>query len=268
MAATGILAEIVERTLAEVTARRRRVSVRDLEARAAEARRRRRGFEAALRQGGREAPPRFICEIKKASPSKGVLKADLDPARQAGLYDDAGAAAVSVVTEPHFFAGDPAFLDRAREGAPALPLLRKDFHVHELQVFETAAGPADALLLLATVLSPTQLGDYLDIADAFGLDHLVEVNDPREAERALKAGARVIGVNNRNLATFEVDVARTEAVLPALASTGTLAVAESGIRDPATVARLTAAGVEAFLVGEALLTAEDPVAKLAALRGE
>ena len=265
MKPTGILAEIVARTRADVEERRLRVDRRDLEELARERARGRRGFARAVARNGGE--PNFICEIKRASPSKGVLREDLDPREQAGIYHEHGAAAVSVVTEPHFFRGEDAFLEAAREGGGGLPLLRKDFHVHELQVLEAAAGEADALLLLAAVLDPVQLRDYREMADAFALDHLVEVNDTREAETALRAGARVVGVNNRDLTTFRVDIARTEAVLPALRATGVVAVAESGIHDRDTVERLAAAGVDAFLVGEALVTAPDAGAKLRELRG-
>lgn len=264
----GILRQIVERTLADVQERLGRSSAREWEERARTRADGRRSLEAALRRPSPTDAVRFLCEIKKASPSKGVLAPELDPRAQAEVYAAHGAAGVSVVTEPHFFQGEDAFLEQAREGAPGHPLLRKDFHVHERQVLETAAGEADALLLLAAVLSPAQLKDYLDMAGEFALGHLVEVNDTREAEVALRAGARVIGVNNRDLATFAVDVGRTEQVLPALAATGTVSVAESGIHDRETVLRLERAGVHALLVGEALVTAESPAQMLAELRGE
>ena len=268
MTATGgILGAIVERTLADVEARLRRVSHAGLEEAARTRARTRLPLARVLRRESEDAGARFLCEVKKASPSGGVLAADIDPAALAAAYLEHGAAAVSVVTEPHFFGGEESFLDAVRSSAPSTPILRKDFHVHELQVFETAAGPADALLLLASVLSPTQLRDYIDIADAFALDHLVEVTDTREAEDALRAGARTVGVNNRDLATFRVDLGRTEAVLPALRGSGAVAVAESGISTRDAVVRLTEAGVDAFLVGEALITAVDPGAKLRELRG-
>jgi indole-3-glycerol phosphate synthase len=263
----GILGRIVERTLADVAERRSRVSVHELEERGRTRAPSRRALDRALRRASPEAPVRFLCEIKKASPSRGILKADLDPARQAGIYREHGAAAVSVVTEPHFFQGEEEFLREARRGAPGLPLLRKDFHVHELQIFEAAAGEADAVLLLAAVLDPSQLKDYIDLAAELGLGHLAEVEDAAQAEIALKAGARVIGVNNRDLVTFRVDVGRTEAVLPALSGTGAVTVAESGIGDRETVLRLERAGVDALLAGEALVTAPDPARRLRELRG-
>jgi indole-3-glycerol phosphate synthase len=263
----GILARIVERTLADVAARRTRVSRRDLEERGKERAGSRIDLEAALRRASSADPVRVVAEIKKASPSRGLLREDLDPAGLAAIYRDNGAAAVSVVTEPHFFRGEDAFLDSARRGAPGLPLLRKDFHVHELQILEAAAGESDAILLLASALEPSQLRDYLQAAGAFGLGHLVEVGNIREGEVALKAGARVLGVNNRDLATFHVDPSRTEAVFPLLREAGVVAVAESGIHDRDTVLRFERLGVDALLVGEALVTASDPGATLCELRG-
>lgn len=267
MAVTGILRRIVERTLEDVQARRSRVSRRDLEERAARRTGTRRDLAAVLLREGTTDPVRFICEIKRASPSRGVLHADLDAAAQAGIYAAGGAAAVSVVTEPHFFNGRDEDLALARRAAAIQPVLRKDFHVHELQVLEAAAGEADALLLLAGALDGSQLKDYLDIAAAFGLGHLVEAGDRKEAETAVRSGARVIGVNNRDLATFRVDPERTFAVLPVLREAGVVSVAESGIHDRETVLRFQEAGVDALLVGEALVTSPDPAAALRALRG-
>ena len=263
----GILGRIVERTLLDVEARVRTVSRADLEDAARLRKRSRRGFASALRRPAAEDPVRFICEVKKASPSKGVLRADMNPEAVAAGYGGHGASAISVVTEPHFFQGDPDFLRQARLGAPETPLLRKDFHVHELQILETAATEADALLLLAVALDPLQLKDYREMADGLGLEHLVEVDTPRQAEAALKAGARVIGVNNRDLTTFKVDVARTERVLPVFRGTNTVSVAESGIHDRDTVLRLERAGVHALLVGESLVRSPNPAEKLLELRG-
>ena len=266
MAAPGILGTIVERTLADVKARKSEVSRRELEERARMRTDRRRAWETALARPVGE-PIRFIAEIKKASPSRGVLREDLDPVMLAAAYRESGASAISVVTEPHFFKGEERFLVDARREAPDLPLLRKDFHVHELQLLEAAASPANAALLIGSVLSQTQLKDFLDIVGAFALGHLVEVADLREAEMALKAGATVIGVNNRDLATFHVDHARTEAVLPLLQEAKVISVAESGIRDRDTVVRYEEWGVQALLVGEALVLASDPGTMLKQLRG-
>jgi indole-3-glycerol phosphate synthase len=263
----GILGEIVSRTLEDVRKRCSQVSVQELEEWAEERSQQRHDFAARIRRSAPADPIHFISEIKKASPSKGVLRKDLDPADLAAGYRDGGSSAISVVTEPHLFQGENTFLEQARFEAPDLPLLCKDFHVDELQVMEAAAGVADALLLLTAVLSPTQLKDYLDIADAFALGHIVEVNDRREAETAIRAGARVVGVNNRDLSTFDVDPVRTEMVLPVLEEAGVVIVAESGIHDRETVLRFEELGVDALLVGEALVVADDPLQMLLDLRG-
>lgn len=266
MALPGILGRIVEQTREDVNARRSRVPRSTLEERARSRMGGRRGFRRHLERGPAD-PVRFICEIKKASPSRGVLDAALDPSRLAAAYREGGAAAVSVVTEPRFFAGDEAFAAAARKEAPRLPLLRKDFHVDELQVWEAAGGEWDALLFIAAALSPMQLKDYLDMAGGLALEHLVEVADVAEAETALKAGARVVGVNNRDLATFDVDLRRTETVLPLLREAGVVAVSESGIRNRDDVVRLERQGVHALLVGESLVTAPDPGVALRTLQG-
>lgn len=267
MSLPGILGRIVDRTLIDVRARERQVSRADLEDAARARKGSRRSFADALRRPIDTDPVRFICEVKKASPSKGLLREHMDPEAVARSYGENGASAISVLTEPHFFLGSPECLDQARRGAPATPLLRKDFHVHELQILETAAGEADALLFLAVALEPLQLQDYLAMATALGLGHLVEVDSTRQAETALKAGARVIGINNRDLTTFEVDVARTERILPVFRGTATVSVAESGIQDRETVLRLERAGVHALLVGESLVRCADPGEKLRELRG-
>ena len=241
--------------------------MRDLESEAVARAGKRQEFAGALKRKGPGAPIRFICEIKRASPSKGVLNKDLDPAHQAALYRKGNAAAISVVTEPKFFEGSDEFLQEARNSAPELPLLRKDFHVHELQILEAAAGEADAVLLLANALSPRQLKDYLDMSREFQLDHLVEVGDLKEATVAIKAGAVVIGINNRDLTTFKVDTTRTGKILPVLLEAGVITVAESGIHDRETVLEFEHKGLDAVLIGEALITAVDPGQKLRELQG-
>lgn len=262
----GILGTIVERTLADVKARQSQLSRRELMERARHPSGRRERWESALRRTSGD-PVRFIAEIKKASPSRGVLREDLDPGALAAAYREHGAAAISVVTEPHFFQGSPRFLEEAHRRADGLPILRKDFHVHELQLLETAASPADAALLIAAVLSVSQLKDFLDVLAAFSMGHLVEIADLREAETALKAGATVVGVNNRDLTTFIVDPNRTRAALPLLCEANVISVAESGIHDRAAVEQYEAWGMHALLVGEALVVAPDPGAALLSLRG-
>jgi len=206
----------------------------------------------------------FICEVKKASPSKGLIAPDfpyLDIARE---YEQAGAAAISVLTEPHYFQGASEHLQQIA-AAVSVPVLRKDFVVSEYQIFEARALGAAAVLLIVVLLTDAELRAYLALADELGLTALVEVHDEAETRRALDAGARVLGINNRDLHTFEVDVATTERIAPLVPSDVVL-VAESGVSDAATVARLHAAGVDAILVGEALMRAADKAAALVALR--
>src|ERR1700722_8658254 len=220
-----------------------------------------RGFGASLRAGSGVA---VIAEIKRASPSKGILSSDLDPARMAGAYQDGGAAALSVLTDHEFFGGSPADL-AAAGAAPALPVLRKDFTVGPADVLDARGMGADAVLLIAAALSPQQIPELVDLAASVGLDALVEVHDEAEADRALAAGATLIGVNQRDLVTFEVDTDRAERVARILPS-GVLRVAESGIGAGDDVRRLGDAGFDAVLVGEALVVSPDPAAALRQLR--
>jgi indole-3-glycerol phosphate synthase len=205
---------------------------------------------------------RIIAEVKKASPSKGVLKADLDPAKQAVAYKEAGACAISVVTEEDFFQGDLAWIGKIAE-ASRLPVLRKDFVYEPFQVYETRAAGASAILLIVAMLEPAQLKDLIDLARQMKLDVLVEVHDDTELNEALEAGATIIGVNNRDLKTFDVDL-QTSVRLAAQIPDDRLFVVESGIHGKHDVETLLAAGADAFLVGEHFLTSSDPVA---AIRG-
>ena len=202
----------------------------------------------------------LIAEIKRASPSKGPLRPDLSPADLARAYETAGAAAVSVVTDHEFFGGS---LDDLREARAAcrLPLLRKDFVIDPYQVLEAAEAGADAVLLIVAALPGLALGGLMAEARAVGLDSLVEVHDARELEAAQRAGATIIGINNRDLATFQVDPRTVFDLLPGVAR-GVLVVAESSIRSAQDVLALREAGVRAILVGEALVTAPDPGARI------
>ena len=218
-------------------------------------------FERALRDA---TPPRIIAECKRRSPSKGILRADYDPVSHALAYQRAGAVAISVLTEPTFFDGAPEHLTAIRERV-ATPLLRKDFIVSEYQVAEAAALGADALLLIVSALDDAALARLLSQAGQYGLACLVEVHDVDEARRAVDAGARIVGVNSRNLRTLSVDLGVLDAVAAVLPSTVTT-VAESGIRSAEDLERLTRAGYSAFLVGERLITQPDPGQALAELR--
>ena len=219
----------------------------------------------SLRQAARRGPsgPRVIGEVKRRSPSRGDLRPDLDPAALAGAYAAGGAAAVSVLTEPRHFAGSPEDL-RAVRAAVDLPVLRKDFVSTPYQVWESRAWGADAVLLIVAALDRAALAGLLGEAAAAGLDALVEVHTRAEVEAAAAAGATLIGVNARDLATLRVDPGRFAAVRTALPGRAIL-VAESGIRTPADVAAAAAAGADAVLVGETLVRARDPAAAVAEL---
>lgn len=208
---------------------------------------------------------RVIAEVKAASPSAGPIVPDPDVEAIARTYRDGGAAAVSVVTEPEFFRGSREWLARARS-ASGLPVIMKDFVVEPVQLLEGIAAGADAVLLLASLLDAETIARFIGILDDYGRDALVEVHDERELERAVAGGARIIGVNNRDLNSFKVDLATSERLAPRIAD-GTIRVAESGIASHADVLRLAAAGFQAFLVGESLLRQNDRSAAVRRLRG-
>ena len=219
-------------------------------------------FEAAVGSRGRV---NVIAECKRRSPSKGVLAPAYDPVAIARAYEQGGAAALSVLTEPTFFDGSLAHLEQVRD-AVALPLLRKDFIVDEYQLLEARAHGADAVLLIVAALSPDELVRLQSHAAVLGLAALVEVHDESELDRAVDAGARIIGVNNRNLRTLAVDVDasyRLAGKIPA----DVIAVSESGLQSRSDLARLEAAGYRAFLIGERFMTDPDPSGALRTLIG-
>jgi indole-3-glycerol phosphate synthase len=229
--------------------------------RAAEAMPPARGFGAALAAAEGLG---VISEVKRRSPSKGALFADLDPAELAAQYEAGGATCLSVLTDERWFGGSAADLAAARD-AVGVPVLRKDFTVSPHDVCDARTMGADCLLLIAAALADTELADLHELATSVGLDVLVEVHDEPEVERALAAGATIIGVNQRDLVTFEVDTERAVRVAPAIPA-GVARVAESGIRGPDDAARLAAAGYDAVLVGESLVTSGDPTEAVRALR--
>lgn len=219
-------------------------------------------FDHALRGG---VAPRVIAEIKSASPSAGTIVANPDVAAIASEYRDGGAAALSVVTEPHFFRGKYEWLRKAKNAAE-LPVIMKDFIVDARLLYHGVAHGADAVLLLASILEPLQIREFIFMLDELGCDALVEVHDKRELERALQGGARIIGVNNRDLTDFSVSLETSERLSTRMPST-MLRVAESGIRTHADIQRLERAGFRAFLVGESLLRQLDRTGALRSLRG-
>lgn len=220
-----------------------------------------RGFRFALAQSPEVA---VIAEVKRRSPHKGDLAPDLDPSEMARSYHAGGAAALSVLTDSEFFSGSYQDLQAARDAVP-LPVLRKDFTVGPADVLDARLMGADAVLLIVAVLGRRQLRSLLELSDQLGLDALVEVHDEHEAQVALEGGATMIGVNQRDLYTFDVDTNRATRVAASLPDE-VVKVAESGIRDPGEVLRLADAGFDAVLVGESLVTSPDPAAAVAGLR--
>jgi indole-3-glycerol phosphate synthase len=216
----------------------------------------RRGFAQGLRRDGIA----IIAEVKKASPSRGVIRPDFDPVAIAQSYEDAGAAGVSVLTEERYFQGHIDYVAQVRR-AVQLPVLRKDFLIDPYQVVEARACGADAVLLIVAILGNRQLVEMLSAANEHGLDTLVEVHDESELERAVAVGAEVIGINNRDLRSFVTTLETAERLRP-LVPDGAIPVAESGISAPADIARLRRAGFRAFLIGECLMRASDPGARL------
>jgi len=260
------VSDILERILAvkreEIAAAKRRESGAALRARA-QARADRRDFVGALRArigAGRSA---VIAEVKKASPSKGVLRADFDPAAIGASYARGGAACLSVLTDVQFFQGAPEYLEAAR-AASGLPALRKDFIVDSYQIAQARAWGADCVLLIVAALDAVQLRELEAAAHELGLDVLVEVHDAQELDVALTLKTPLLGINNRNLRTFEVSLRTTLDLLPRIGP-GRLVVTESGVLAPEHVATMRAAGVHAFLVGEAFMRAADPGSELARL---
>ena len=255
-----VLDRILERKRQEVSEPRRTTDETELGARARAAGPTR-GFARALREG---PGPRVIAEFKRASPSKGEIRPGADPAEIARAYAGAGAAALSVLTDREFFAGSLDDLRRAR-AACDLPVLRKDFTIDRIQILEARAAGADAVLLIVAALSDVALLELLACAREIGLDALVEVHTAAELERARGVGAELVGINNRDLHSFKTDVAVTRALLPRAA--GRTVVSESGLDSCEVLRALEAEGVQAFLVGEALMRDMDPGAALRRLRG-
>jgi indole-3-glycerol phosphate synthase len=255
-----VLATIVASTRRRVESARQRVPIAELDARSRDRRQAAGAFREALVGG---TGWRVIAECKRRSPSRGVLRHDYDAVAIARAYTRAGAAAISVITEPSFFDGDLAHLAAVRDEV-SLPLLRKDFVVDEYQVLEARAAGADAALLIVAALDDAELRRLVRFTAGCGLAALVEVHDAAEIEGALAAGASIVGVNSRNLRTLEVRLDTALELIDQIPDE-CVAVAESGIRTSADLERLAAAGYDAFLVGERFMSADDPGAALADL---
>jgi indole-3-glycerol phosphate synthase len=255
-----VLATILEHMKEELERRRREVPDRALRDRPL-FHARPRGFAGSLRGRSR----RIIAEVKRASPSKGLIRENFDPVAIARDYADHGASAISVLTEERFFQGSLLHLEQIK-AAVSVPLLRKDFIVDSYQLIEARSYGADAVLLIAAVLDPSLLRDLCAEANALSLDTLVEVHCERELNGALEAGAQILGINNRDLKTFHVNLATTEQLAP-LIPAGRTAVCESGIESLEQIRAVEELGIYIFLIGESLMRAPEPGVKLAELLG-
>ncbi len=256
----SLLDQVVSRKRSDVRSRKGRDYLRELRMQAADIGPTR-GFAAAL-MNHRGLLPALIAEVKKASPSKGVIRADFHPIEIAQIYEAGGASALSVLTEEHYFLGKPAYLKAIRDKV-GLPMLQKDFILDELQVYEARAWGADALLLIVALLEPAQIRDYFDLARELSLDVLIEVHTEAELEKIIE-WAPVIGINNRDLNTFETKLETTFRLCKAISKDRTL-VSESGIRTQGELEVLSEAGVHAVLIGETLMASKNIGAKMKAL---
>lgn len=254
-----ILKKILARKVEEIDQRNRAVSLRELGQRVEDADAPR-GFLASLRRRIEAGLPAVIAEVKKASPSRGVLREDFDPAQIAASYERGGAACLSVLTDADFFKGADAYLQQAH-AACSLPVLRKDFIIDPYQVYEARVIGADCVLLIVAALGDPMLNELLQLAAHLGMDALVEVHDEAELARALQTPAPLIGINNRNLRSFETSLDVTLGLLDRI-PVDRLVVTESGIHTVEDVALLRSRGVHAFLVGEAFMTAAEPGERL------
>jgi len=261
-----ILDKIAAHKRLEVAKAKNRRSLASLQSSVGELEDQPRGFLRALHATADSGWTAVIAEVKKGSPSKGVIREDFDPLTIAESYQDNGATCLSVLTDEHFFMGNLHYLGKIRE-VVSLPLLRKDFICDPYQIYEARVAGADAILLIAAMLDAGQLAEYNALAIELQLDVLLEVHDERELELALATGCELIGINNRNLQTFEINLATTERLLP-LIPANHFVVAESGITCHADVLRLQTAGAKGFLVGESLMREDDIGAKLRELQGK
>ncbi len=257
-----ILKKILQRKREEVAERSAKLSMNDLSQQAEQAAPVR-GFIRSIENKIAQNQAAVIAEIKKASPSKGVMRENFIPAEIARSYEKAGAACLSILTDKDFFQGNEAYLQEAR-AATKLPVIRKDFIIEPYQVLEARAINADCILLIVSALDDSRLHELLSQANELGMDVLMEVHDADEMERALLSGAKLIGVNNRNLRTFEVSLQNTIDMINMVPDDRIL-VTESGIHVPADVALMRENNINAFLVGEAFMRADEPGEKLAEL---
>jgi indole-3-glycerol phosphate synthase len=255
-----ILDDIANAKRAEVEARKIKIPVLSIDDAAPV-----RDFFAAI-AGKKGTIPKVIAEVKKASPSKGVIRPDFDPIKISSAYESAGAAAISVLTDEQFFQGHLNYLTQCRKNT-SLPVLRKDFIIDLYQIDEARAACADAVLLIAALLDTAHLRAFREHAEGLGMSALVEVHNEQELDSALESGANIIGINNRNLYTFEVDMKTTLRLVPKIPE-DKIIVSESGIRTKEDLAQLADCGVNAVLIGETLMRASEPGEKLRELIGQ
>ncbi len=264
---TDILRRITKRKREEVAEAKARIPEAHLRERAEAAAppSRRTGFRERLSAPG-PSGVNIIAEIKRASPSRGDIRPHLDPAAVARQYESGGAACISVLTDRDFFKGSDGDFQAARAAAPGLPMIRKDFTISPYQIYEAAVMAADAVLLIVRILTPAELRDFLEIAESLGMDALVETHDEAEIDAALAAGARLVGVNNRSLRSFETDVTRSARLAGRIGGECVM-VAESGVQSRRDVEDLQEAGIFNFLIGERIAGADDPAAAIRELSG-
>jgi indole-3-glycerol phosphate synthase len=256
-----ILDDIVANKIKEITVSKRRVPLREIKQRA-EKQSPPLDFYACIVSPGLK----LIAEVKKASPSKGIIREDFNPVEIARTYDDSGASAISVLTDEKSFQGKLEYL-REIKHVVKIPVLRKDFILEPYQVYESRASGADAILLIVAILTPEKLTQFLNLSHSLGMDCLVEVHNENELGVALSTGARIIGINNRDLSTMKTDVTTTERLRP-LIPAGRVVISESGIRDRRDMERLEKFGINAALVGETLMASDNIGAKVKELLGK
>lgn len=253
-----ILKKIVEHKKEEVSAAKAKESVDELKSRISDLEEKSRGFEQHLREAAQSGWRAIIAEVKKASPSRGVIRENFNPSEIAEIYQDNGATCLSVLTDEKFFMGNLRYISLIKETV-SLPILRKDFIIEPYQIYEAKAASADAILLIASILELPQLQEFYQLAKDLKLDVLLEVHDEAEMEKALQTECRVIGVNNRNLRTFETSL-ETTAKLASMITKDRFLVSESGIKNRDDIEKLASFGAKGFLIGETLMK-EDNIAK-------
>lgn len=257
-----ILNEILSQKRKDLEELKRRFPLHRLKRAAEHGKRTVRSFRKALE---RPRQLNLICEMKKASPSEGILREDFQPLRIASIFEYGGAAAISVLTEPHYFKGRPSYLKTVRQ-VTTLPILRKDFILESYQLYESAMLEADAFLLIASLLTEEELRDLIQLGQELKMDALVEIHTDEDLKKAIAAGAEIIGINNRNLKTLEVDLRRAKQLIPHVPK-GIPIVIESGLSRHEDLMEYRSLGVHAFLIGTALMKSEDILGTLQSLLG-